>query len=773
VTRVPALAYVALVALAAATACKPTPPTASTDASAADAATASSASSAGPLSPDAPRIPGTSLDAAENLRRTKDVSPDAKSARDPLGRRRAARALARIADESAEPVLLDLLLDDDPEVVTWAAYGLGYTCKGHEDPHVKALTARAASLSARAPSESVQSARIGESATPRGVFTKEIAIARAIGRCATPLAEDVLLSWLGAKNVYSAPAALGLGDLAVKRKALRPETIAALAAAGSALAAGPAGSAGTNLEAVFHPLARVVPGPNESAAVLAAARAMLAKPSDYRILAIKALGKVGKDAVADLAGVAGASTGYSPAERAEAARALGAQGEPGHLAAADVLVKLVPDKDPVFVASLGGADFGVLTTLVDALGEEPPKRAEPVLAALSRLARPEGDKPDAALVRRIGEVRCAAALGLARGAHEAESLVGCAPAGSETQERARLRALLRRPLVGDRKAAFVAFARSAHLRVRELAIEGLARHAELAEAGRESLEEALSSEHGGLVATAADAAVAHPERLLVLSAKEKRAALDPKAPPPSANPEKELDPKVGKALEAALARAWPEDRFETRISLVDAAVALGIPSAKKYASAACTDPNVTVRERAQKALRTLGETRACDKPEPGKLAPELAPEALSRTLATSEVALTFVIDSREIVLRLEPELSPVTVARITSLARAGFYKGVVVHRVVPGFVLQFGDPDSDGYGGSGNSLRCETSPAPFGPRDVGMALAGRDTGSSQLFVTLSRTPHLDGEYTRLGRAEGDVDAVAEGDTIADVRVSGP
>jgi peptidyl-prolyl cis-trans isomerase B (cyclophilin B) len=93
-----------------------------------------------------------------------------------------------------------------------------------------------------------------------------------------------------------------------------------------------------------------------------------------------------------------------------------------------------------------------------------------------------------------------------------------------------------------------------------------------------------------------------------------------------------------------------------------------------------------------------------------------------------------------------------------------------VHRVVPGFVVQFGDPDGDGYGGSGTSLRCETSPVPFRALDVGMALAGRDTGSSQIFVTLSRTPHLDGEYTRVGRAEGDWASVAQGDVIAEARV---
>ncbi len=51
-----------------------------------------------------------------------------------------------------------------------------------------------------------------------------------------------------------------------------------------------------------------------------------------------------------------------------------------------------------------------------------------------------------------------------------------------------------------------------------------------------------------------------------------------------------------------------------------------------------------------------------------------------------------------------------------------------------------------------------------------MALAGRDTGSSQLFVTLSRTPHLDGEYTRVGRAEGDWAALGQGDVITDAKI---
>ncbi len=93
-----------------------------------------------------------------------------------------------------------------------------------------------------------------------------------------------------------------------------------------------------------------------------------------------------------------------------------------------------------------------------------------------------------------------------------------------------------------------------------------------------------------------------------------------------------------------------------------------------------------------------------------------------------------------------------------------------MHRVVPGFVAQLGDRGGDGYGGSGALLRCETAPAPFEPFDVGVALAGRDTGSSQFFVTLARTPHLDGEYAWIGRADGDWSAVAEGDVVPAVRV---
>ena len=173
-----------------------------------------------------------------------------------------------------------------------------------------------------------------------------------------------------------------------------------------------------------------------------------------------------------------------------------------------------------------------------------------------------------------------------------------------------------------------------------------------------------------------------------------------------------------------------------------------------------------MRERAAKALRDLGDdATACPAPaDAGAAAPRIG-HAL-----THDTRVTFATDAGDLAIVFEPALAPIAVTRFVSLAKAGFYNGIVVHRVVPGFVAQFGDPDGDGFGGAGSLLRCETSPVPFGPLDVGVALSGRDTGSSQLFVTLVRYPHLDGEYARVGRAEGDWWALAEGDAIRAVKV---
>jgi cyclophilin family peptidyl-prolyl cis-trans isomerase len=96
---------------------------------------------------------------------------------------------------------------------------------------------------------------------------------------------------------------------------------------------------------------------------------------------------------------------------------------------------------------------------------------------------------------------------------------------------------------------------------------------------------------------------------------------------------------------------------------------------------------------------------------------------------------------------------------------------MAIHRVVPGSVVQLGDKVGDGYGGSGKPpLPTETAPLEFQRYFVGMALAGRDTGSSQIFVTLTQEPALYGDYPVLGWADSDWSMVAEGDVVERVEI---
>jgi cyclophilin family peptidyl-prolyl cis-trans isomerase/HEAT repeat protein len=123
-----------------------------------------------------------------------------------------------------------------------------------------------------------------------------------------------------------------------------------------------------------------------------------------------------------------------------------------------------------------------------------------------------------------------------------------------------------------------------------------------------------------------------------------------------------------------------------------------------------------------------------------------------------------------------PEDAPLTVDNFIKLARAGYFNGLEVHRVVPNFVMQDGDPRGDGNGGPGWSIRCEVNMVPYERGAVGMALSGKDTGGSQWFVTHSPQPHLDGGYTVFGRVNETgmkvVDNIVRGDKIISVRILG-
>lgn len=126
--------------------------------------------------------------------------------------------------------------------------------------------------------------------------------------------------------------------------------------------------------------------------------------------------------------------------------------------------------------------------------------------------------------------------------------------------------------------------------------------------------------------------------------------------------------------------------------------------------------------------------------------------------------------------RLEIELyaadAPVTVNSLLQLVDRRFFDGGMWHRVVPGFVIQDGDPRGDGWGGPGYSLRDEVSLRRYERGTVGMALSGPDTGGSQFFITLERQPHLDGTYPVIGHVVSGaalIDRITLGERIRTIR----
>jgi cyclophilin family peptidyl-prolyl cis-trans isomerase len=126
---------------------------------------------------------------------------------------------------------------------------------------------------------------------------------------------------------------------------------------------------------------------------------------------------------------------------------------------------------------------------------------------------------------------------------------------------------------------------------------------------------------------------------------------------------------------------------------------------------------------------------------------------------------TAVLDTNHgpITIALDPDRAPQTVNNFVFLANEGFYDGVIFHRVIPGFVIQGGDPTGTGTGGPGYKFRDELDkPGSYSRGTVAMANAGPNTNGSQFFVVLGKVglPHA---YTIFGEVTDGMDAV---DSIA-------
>ncbi|MFN4143024.1 peptidylprolyl isomerase [Aestuariivirga sp.] len=123
-------------------------------------------------------------------------------------------------------------------------------------------------------------------------------------------------------------------------------------------------------------------------------------------------------------------------------------------------------------------------------------------------------------------------------------------------------------------------------------------------------------------------------------------------------------------------------------------------------------------------------------------------------------------------IALRPDLAPNHVAQITKLAQAGFYDGIVFHRVIEGFMAQTGDPTGSGMGGSQEpDLKAEFTPEPYVRGTVGMARSqDPDSANSQFFIMFAEGGFLNGQYTVWGQVDeagmACVDQIARGEPPA-------
>ena len=114
-----------------------------------------------------------------------------------------------------------------------------------------------------------------------------------------------------------------------------------------------------------------------------------------------------------------------------------------------------------------------------------------------------------------------------------------------------------------------------------------------------------------------------------------------------------------------------------------------------------------------------------------------------------------------IVIELYSDQAPKTVQNFVTLAKKGFYNGLLFHRVIPNFMIQTGDPTGTGSGGPGCTFADEfnLNLHHTGPGVVSMANAGPNTNGSQFFITLAPTPWLDGKHTIFGHVIQGLDVV--------------
>lgn len=129
----------------------------------------------------------------------------------------------------------------------------------------------------------------------------------------------------------------------------------------------------------------------------------------------------------------------------------------------------------------------------------------------------------------------------------------------------------------------------------------------------------------------------------------------------------------------------------------------------------------------------------------------------------------------DIVFRFYTKAAPRTSARVMQLIQSKFYDGLIIHRAIPNFVIQTGDPTGTGNGGSGQKLKAEFNELQHIKGTIGMAHGiDNDSADSQFYVSLTTLPHLDGKNTVFGQVVDGLDILpklSKGDRIISITLN--
>jgi len=228
------------------------------------------------------------------------------------------------------------------------------------------------------------------------------------------------------------------------------------------------------------------------------------------------------------------------------------------------------------------------------------------------------------------------------------------------------------------------------------------------------------------------------------------------------------------ALVEAYRAADGDSTYAARAAMLAALAQLDPTVARPLLEDALRDRNWAVRVRAAVLLREGGADVDETVMRPAPAGRAITDEEW-QTLVSPRFSPHAYIETDDGVIEIELAIldAPLTVANFVALARAGFFDGVAIHRVIPDFVVQGGDPRGDGEGGPGYTIRDEINMRPYLRGTVGMALDWADTGGSQFFITHSPQPHLDGRYTVFGHVVAGMDVVdrlVPSDVIRRVRI---